>query len=75
MRLLEEISVDPRALKDDPIFRQPVHEELIWFEVTFPPVPEAPRQGVIAEGLREWFLLDEGGHRSLDPDRVPGLRA
>ena len=56
VRLLEEIGVCPRALKDDLIFRQLVHEEPIGFEVAFPPVPEASRQRVIAEGLRKRFL-------------------
>ena len=68
-----ETNWGPRALKDDLISRQLVHEEPIGFEVACPPVLEASRQWVIAEGLREWLLLNKGGHRSLDLDRVLAL--
>ena len=56
VRLLEEIGVSLRALNDDLISRQLAREGPIGFEVTFPPVLEASRQWVIAQGLREWFL-------------------
>ncbi len=44
VRLLEEIGVGPRALKNNLISRQLVHKEPIGFEVTLPPVLEASRQ-------------------------------